>query len=66
MPTKKVRQDGDLHIPAFMAAFKAYKKHEGKAARHKPTSSRVHRVAASLDPKKYWAGIRHERWIANR
>ena len=28
---QKVRQDGELHIPAFMAALKAYKKHEGKA-----------------------------------
>ena len=28
---QKVRQDGELHIPAFMAAVKAYKKHEGKA-----------------------------------
>ena len=24
---QKVRQDGELHIPAFMAAFKCYKKH---------------------------------------
>ena len=28
---QKVRQDGELHIPAFMASVKAYKKHEGKA-----------------------------------
>ena len=27
---QKVRQDGELHIPAFMAVLKAYKKHEGK------------------------------------
>ena len=28
---QKVRQDGELHIPAFMAALEAYKKHEGEA-----------------------------------
>ena len=27
---QKVRQDGELYIPAFMAALEAYKKHEGK------------------------------------
>ena len=26
---QKVRQDGELYIPAFMAALEAYKKHEG-------------------------------------
>ena len=26
---QKVRQDGQLHIPAFIAALKAYKRHEG-------------------------------------
>ena len=49
-----------------MAALKAYKKHEGKA---EDTSRQVQEYivfAASLDPKKYWAGIRHERWITNR
>ena len=63
---QKVRQDGELHIPAFMAALKAYKKHEGKA---EDTSGQVQEyiaVAASLDPKKHWAGVRHERWITNR
>ena len=63
---KKVRQDGELHIPPFMAAVKAYKKHEGKA---EDTSRQVQEYiafAASLDPKKYWAGVRHERWITNR
>ena len=28
---QKVRQDGELHIPAFMAALEAYKLHEGEA-----------------------------------
>ena len=63
---QKVRQDGELHIPAFMAALKAYKKHEGKA---EDTSRQVQEYiafAASLDPKKYWAGVRHKRWITNR
>ena len=63
---KKVGQDGELHAPAFMAAVKAYKKHEGKA---EDTSRQVQEYiafAASLDPKKYWAGVRHERWITNR
>ena len=63
---QKVRQDGELHIPAFMAALEAYKKHEGIA---EDTSRQVQEYivfAASLDPKKYWAGVRHERWITNR
>ena len=28
---QKVRQDGELYIPAFMAALEAYKRHEGEA-----------------------------------
>ena len=28
---QKVRQDGELHIPAFMAALDAYKRHQGDA-----------------------------------
>ena len=63
---RKVRQDGELHIPAFMAAVKAYKRHEGEA---EDTSRQVQEyiaLATSLDPKKYWAGVRHERWITNR
>ena len=63
---QKVRQDGELHIPAFMAAVKAYKKHESKTG---DTSRQVQEYiafAASLDPKKYWAGVRHKRWITNR
>ena len=40
-----------------MAASKAYKKHEGEA---EDTSRHVQEYiafAASLDPKKYWAGV---------
>ena len=63
---QKVRQDGELHIPAFMAAVKAYKKHEGKA---EDTSRQVQEYiafAASLDRKKYWAVVQHKGWINNR
>ena len=28
---QKVRQDGEPHIPAFMAALEAYKKHQGQS-----------------------------------
>ena len=28
---KKVRQEGELHVPAFMAALEGYKRHEGEA-----------------------------------
>ena len=28
---QKVRQDGELHTPTFMAALKAYKQHGGEA-----------------------------------
>ena len=28
---QKVRQNGELHIPAFMVALEAYKRHENKA-----------------------------------
>ena len=64
--TVSAYQDGELHIPAFMAALEAYKKHEGKA---EDTSRQVQEytaLAASLDPKKHWAGVRHKRWITNR
>ena len=63
---QKVRQDGELHIPAFMAAVKAYKKHEGKAEDRSRKVQEYIAFAASLDRKKYWAGVRHKRWITNR
>ena len=65
---QKVRQDGELHIPALMATLKAYKKHEGEAE----DESRQVQVqeyiafAASIDPEKYWDGVYNERWITNR
>ena len=46
--------------------WRLIKRHEGKA---EGTSRQVQEYiafAASLDPKKYWAGVRHERWITNR
>ena len=62
---QKVRQNGELHIPAFMAALEAYKRHQGEADRRKPTSTRVYR-AASIDPKKYWDGVYNERWASTK
>ena len=47
--TVSAYQDGELHIPAFMAALKAYKKHEGKAEDKAP-SARVHRVCCVSRP----------------
>ena len=61
-----VRQDGELHIPAFMAALEAYKKHYSEAEDASLQVQEYIAFAASLDPKKYWAGVRHKRWITNR
>ena len=63
---QKVRQDGELHIPAFMTALEAYKRHEGEAEDANRQAQEYTTFAASLDPKKYWTGVRHERWITNR
>ena len=63
---KKVRQEGELHVPAFMAALEGYKRHEGEADDASPQVQEYIAFAASLGPKKYWAGVRHERWITNR
>ena len=46
---QKVRQDGELHLSAFIAALKDYKKHEGKAEDKAP-SARVHRVCCVSRP----------------
>ena len=59
-------QNGELHIPAFMAALEAYKRHEGEAENTSRQVQEYIAFAASLDPKKYWAGVRHKRWITNR
>ena len=49
-----------------MAALKAYKRHEGEADDASRQVQEYIVFAASLDPKKHWAGVRHERWITNR
>ena len=63
---QKVRQDGELHIPAFMAALEAYKRHDGEAENASRQVQEYIAFAASLDPKKYRAGVLHKRWITNR
>ena len=47
--SQKVRRNGELHIPEFMAALEAYKRHEGKAEDKAP-SARVHRVCCVSRP----------------
>ena len=47
---QKVRQDGELHIPAFMAALDAYKRHQGKAEDASRQVQQYIAFAASLDP----------------
>ena len=63
---QKVRQNGELHIPAFMAALEAYKTHEGKAEDASRQVQEYIAFAASLAPKKYWDGVYNERWLTNR
>ena len=63
---QKVRQDGELHIPAFIAALEVYKRHEGEAEDASRQVQEYIAFAASLDPKKYWSGVYNERWITNR
>ena len=63
---KKVRQEGELHVPAFMAALEGYKRHDGEAEDASRQVQEYIAFAASLGPKKYWAGVRHDRWITNR
>ena len=53
---QKVRQDGELHIPAFMAALETYKKHEGKAEDRSRQVQEYIAFSASLDPKKVLGG----------
>lgn len=61
---QKVRQNGELHIPAFMAALDAYKRHQGVAEDASRQVQEYIAFAASIDPKKYWAGVRHKRWAS--
>tara|TARA_Y100001934_G_scaffold174546_1_gene206863 strand:+ start:594 stop:842 length:249 start_codon:yes stop_codon:yes gene_type:complete len=63
---QKVRQNGELHIPAFMAALEAYKKHEGEADDASRQVQEFIAFAASIDSKKYWAGVYNERRVTNR
>ena len=63
---QKVRQDGELHIPAFIAALDAYKKHEGEANYASLQVQDYIAFVASNNPEKYWAGLYNERCITNR
>ena len=63
---QKVRQNGELHIPAFMAALEAYKSHEGEAEDASRQVQEYIAFAASIDPKKYWAGVRYKRWASTK
>jgi len=50
-----------------MAALDAYKRHEGEAEDASRQVQDYIAFAAILStPKKYWAGVRRERWITNR
>ena len=63
---QKVRQDGELPIPAFRAALNAYLRHEGEADYAGRQVQKYIAFLASIDPKKYWVGVYNERWITNR
>ena len=47
---QKVRQDGELHIPAFMAALDAYKRHQGEAEDASRQVQQYIAFAASIEP----------------
>ena len=63
---QKIRQEGELHIPAFMAALEAYKRHKGEADDASLQVQDYIAFAASIDPKKYWAGVRYKRWASTK
>ena len=63
---QKVRQEGELHIPAFMAALEAYKKHEGEVEDASRQVQEYIAFAGSFGPKKYWAGVRYKRWASTK
>ena len=63
---QKVRQNGELHIPAFMAALEACKRHEGEAEDASRQVQEYIAFAASIAPKKYWAGVRYKRWASTK
>ena len=62
---QEARQAGELDIPEFAAALEAYKKHEGETDDASCQVQDYIAFAASIDPKKYWAGVYNERWITN-
>ena len=62
---QEARQAGELDIPEFAAALEAYKKHEGETDDASRQVQDYIAFAASIDPKKYWAGVYNERWITN-
>ena len=53
---QKVRPDGELHIPAVMAAVDAYKRHEGEAEDASRQIQDYIAFAASLDPEEVLGG----------
>ena len=62
---QKIRQNGELHIPAFMAALDAYKRHGGEADDASREVQEYTAFALSIYPKKYWDSVYNERWITN-
>ena len=52
-----------MHI---MAALDAYKRHQGVAEDARRQVQEYIAFAASIDPKKYWAGVGHKRWESTK
>ena len=63
---KKVGQDSQLFVLSYIAVLDAHKRHEKEVEDASRQVQEYIVFSASLDPKKYWAGVRHERWITNR
>ena len=63
---KKVGQDSQPNVLSYIAALEAHKRLEGEADDASRQVQEYIAFAASLDPKKYWAGVRNKRWINNR
>ena len=49
-----------------MAALEAYKRHEGEAEDGSRQVQEYIAFAASIDPKKYRAGVRYKRWASTK
>ena len=58
---QNARQDGELPIPAFRAALKAYKRYEDEVDYASRQVQENIAFVASIDPKKYWASVYNER-----